>query len=429
MIIWLHEKLYNYVKDDPVYREIERKTQESWGAGDLATYHSLFTQKKRRIYTESRVAYYDYFANLDMPEDLKIRWQISTITDWFNRDNHRRDNEDYPIGVWMNEQISNPKSQTNALSVFVSTAAENVEDFIVEMAGRIDALPDGADKISCKIYLLQHKLNYLNEDKGYSHFHPEVAALRRELVSLFDSNSSYEYEEEVLVTVYFNKSDLFFIDNGGEVMAKRSREEIQSLYEKMCEYLAPYEDIALTQHPTDYMRNNINHSKLHIHRNFFNHYVQCYFEGGNTFKELDEWFNEKITSIEFKYKDFNYSKIRYMWERFTAYMSHGYFYRGIELLQDIYDVIAEKMQDKNRMGKQLNYRADSYHTGFFAYIASLRKLETELLNDFYLYKNKDQFNSLVFNPNEELLLREDWCGNSNSPWALNYSWLRSKLLG
>jgi hypothetical protein len=89
------------------------------------------------------------------------------------------------------------------------------------------------------------------------------------------------------------------------------------------------------------------------------------------------------------------------------------------------------MQDKNYMGKKLNYlNSGTFVARFFALILSLRKLEKEYLNDFPFYLNKNQFNNLIFSNNEEIMIaietephsrymRQDW----------NYDFVKTKLAG
>lgn len=429
MIIWLHENLYRYVKDNPTFKDIVSRTESVWGDGDLSTYHSIFTPERRKIYTQARIDYYNFFANLDMPEDLKIRWQISTITDWFNRDNHLRDDEDYPIGVWMQEQMNNIDTQTNALSIFTSSANYTSEEFFNKMEERISELPEGVDKISCKIYLKQHVINDLLEDLGYSYFDPKVYNLRKEIVKLYNSESSYNYEEETHISAYYNKADIFFIENVNTDIRK-DKEWIRFAYERLFKSLNFYEENALRIHPTEYMKNNLEYTKIYILNNFYSYFVSSFSEETGTFVEMDDWFEEIYSSTNFKYNEFNYFKLRHLWDRFSANMGHGEFARGIGILQTIYDLISTNMQNKNLMGRYLNNLANSYHTGFFAFIASLRKLETQILNGLEIYTNKNQFNNLIFSENEEKLIADEWCGDENlSQWSLNYSWLQEKLTG
>lgn len=429
MIIWLHENLYRYVKDNPTFKDIVARTESVWGDGDLSTYHSIFTPERRKIYTQARIDYYNFFANLDMPEDLKIRWQISTITDWFNRDNHLRDDEDYPIGVWMQEQLSNPAAQTNALSIFTSSANYTSEEFYNKMDQAIDLLPNSSDKISCKIYLLEHRINDLLEDLGHSYFDPKIYELRKKVLQQYNLDSSYNYEEETHANAYCNKADTFFIENVNTDSPK-DKNWILFAYERLFRTLNFYEETALRIHPTEYMKNDLEYTKLYIHNNFYSYFVASYNEGENSFAEMDDWFAERYDSITFKYKDFNYYKLKYMWDRFTANMGHGEYERGISILQGIHSLILLNLQNKNIMGKKLNNLANSYHTGFFAFIASIRKLETQILNNLDLYSNKNQFNALLFSQDEEKLIADEWCGDENlTQWTLNYSWLQQKLWG
>jgi hypothetical protein len=429
MIIWLHENLYRYVKDNPTFNDIVTRTQSIWGDGDISTYHSIFTPERRKIYTKARIDYYDFFANLDMPEDLKIRWQISTITDWFNRDNHLKDDEDYPIGVWMQEQMQNPQASTNALSIFTSFADYTPEEFFKKMEEKIESLPDSSDKISCKIYLMQHKISDFLENLGYSYFDPKIYELRKEILHLYKLDNSYNYEEETHICAYSNNSDVFFIDNVNSDV-KKDKDWVMFAYERLFNTLNFYKETSLRIHPTDYMKNNLAQTNLTILNNFYTYFVAPFSNRNESFAELDDWFEEKYNGIDFKYKDFNYYKLKHLWDRFSANMGHSEYARGIDILQNTYDLIFENMQNKNLMGKKMNSLATNYHTGFFAFISSIRKLETEILNNLDVYTNKNQFNNLIFSANEEKLIADDWCGDENlTQWRLNYSWLSEKLNG
>lgn len=407
MLIWLPENLYRFVKDDKSFTNIVDKIKNNDGNGDLSTYVDLDSyghfpeynlivpQERRQLLKELRTELNLFFENIDIPEYLRIEWEISKLSDSLDR--------------------------------------ESFESLVKNIETKIDSLPENSDTIDCKIWFLQHKILYLIEYLNYSYFDAEVLQLRKEILQLYKSDKSFNLSEEAHIAAIQNASDVFCIEN--KDISLKDSDAIKYTYERFTNSLRFYEEISLQKYPTEYMKNRLGYAKIHYHLLFYSYFILNKTSTEQDFFDLDIWFEEKFNSIEFKYKDFNFIKLKYLWFKFCGNFSFSNYERGISSLQEIYDTLVNAMQNKNLMGKKLNYLdSGSYLNRFFAFLYSVRQLEKEILNDFPMYLNKNQFNSLLFNENEEKLIAMEWDKNDAvsrekimPDW--DYSWLQQKLAG
>lgn len=423
MLIWLPENLYRHVKDDLAFNTIIDKMKTVWGEGDLDTFSDLdqysdiseyqeVDRNKKQIFEQCKTELYSFFDTLDAPEHLKIIWQILCLTD-------------HPF-----------------------LDLESVIPSIEQIQVKIEDLSDNVDKIGCEIFLLEHKINYLTETTyihtGISYFDSEIKNLRKNILDLYNSDKTYRYEENIHKIAYFNKAEEFFIENAS-TSSNKTNDWIKNQYEILFDSLNFYEETALRIYPTEYMGNIIDYAKTYVHTQFYNHFITSSNNENGSFVELDTWFNNNYNNIKFKYKDLNYFKLIYCWNRFCTSIGHSEYEYAMAILQEIYDVISSNLQNKNLMGKKLNYLSSGcYHNRFFAFIHSVRSLEKELLNNQTFYLNKNQFNNLTFSKNEELLIISDWnnkdwpyqtylkeYSHSRELWMLDwdYSWMKQKIMG
>lgn len=412
MICYLHEDLYNYLKNNPVYVDGIERLSKMFTYGDLSTfvspilgdpaydfyeafpgYREIMPKEKLKTYIDFRHEVTDFYNNLPLPTYLKLIRETTFLTD----DKQRSFN--------------------------------NYNENLQRLEKDINDLPEGTEKISCKIWFVQHKILFLLEHLNYSYFSPEVLELRKEILRLYKSNNSFEYPEETHITAIHNASDIFYIENRDNFF--KDADALKYTYERLINALSFYEEMSLQKHPTEYMKNRVGYVKIYYHSLFYSYFILSKASNEKDFFDLDVWFEEKFNSIEFKYKDFNYIKLKYLWARFSGNFGFSNFQRAMSTLQEIYDIIVNNMQDKNYMGKKLNYlNSGTFVARFFALILSLRKLEKEYLNDFSFYLNKNQFNNLIFSKNEEIMIAiETEPHNRYMKQDWNYDFVKTKLAG
>lgn len=412
MICYLHEDLYNFVKNDSTYVDLLQRISNIVTNGDLSSfviprlgdpsydfyetfsgYEEIVSEEKLKTYMEFKRDAEEFYKNLSLPTYLKLIKDITLLTD-----EDQRSFDNY---------------------------SENLE----RLESEITKLPEGTEKISCEIWFIQHKLLFMLEHLNHSYFHPEILKLRKEILRLYKSNMSFDYPEETHVTAVHNASDVFFIENTNNFL--QDVDSIKYTYERFINYLRFYEEMSLQKHPTEYMKNRIGYVKIYYHCLFYSYFIFNKVDTEQDFFDLDIWFEEKFNSIEFKYKDFNYVKLKYLWAKFSGNFGNSNFERAMSTLQEIYNIISSNMQNKNYMGKKLHYlNSGCYVNRFFALMLTLRKLEKEYLNDFPLYVNKNQFNKLIFSKNEEIMIAietEPHKRYMEQDW--NYSFIKTKLEG
>lgn len=413
MIIWLPEKLYSYVKENREYTDCIKLLESSFLTdGEISRYadtepywntvhniDSITSQEKRNTYTQSKENLYNFLNELNLPLNLRLRLDIISLTD---------------------------KSYLDK---------DSFDNLIKDIEEKIETLSDTSEKICCKIYLNEHKINYLIETLGVSYFDPIIYELRKECLRLYTSDTSYNYDESIHKIAYHTKANTFLKENIGSDLNKNW---ILFAYERLVNSLRFFEETSLgsaSETSLDYMKNMLGYSKAEIYTNFYSCFISPFNDKLDSFVEIDEWFWQKFNTIEFKYSDFNFFKLKLLWYRFVANIGHSKYNKGIEILQLIYDMINSNLQNKIIMGKKLSYLSSGcYHIRFFSFISSIRKLERELLNDLDFYKNKNQFNTLFLGTYDEKLVDIEWKpednldqANVNSEW--NWSWLYSKIRG
>lgn len=431
MICHMHEDLYRYVEKNhntEAYRELRARRTNFAINGDLSTFVIPILDDA----DPALIAEYDSYEKFPGYEEIMPPERFQACID-FNRDETVWwNNLPLPPYLKLIREIQNftAKEPGCVMPVFDRSKTLNEWEITLQRLEKsINDLPDGTEKISCKMWFLQHKLLFLRDRLSHSYFSPDILQIRKEILSLYKSDKSFEYAEETHITAVHNASDVFFIENKNIFL--KDADAIKSTYERFINSLRFYEEMAWQKYPTVYMKNRLGYVKLWYHSLFYSYFILSKVDSEKDFFDLDIWFEEKFNSIEFKYKDFNYIKLKYMWNRFTGNFGFSNFKRALSTLQEIYDVIVSNMQDKQYMGKKLHYLNTVGNINrFFALILTLRKLEKEFLNDFSFYVNKNQFNNLIFSKNEEIMIAietEPHKRYMEQDW--NYSFIKTKLEG
>jgi len=433
MICHMHEDLYHYLRIhkillDPKVKEHRARRTSFRNNGDLSTFVIPILDDA----DPALIAEYDSYEKFPGYEEVMPKERLQACIDYNRDEKVLWDNTPLPPYLKLIREIQHftEKDPGSIMPVFDHSKTHDDWDITLQKLEKdINDLPEGTEKISCKMWFLQHKLLFMRDCLSHSYFSPDILQIRKEILSLYKSNKTFEYAEETHITAVYNASDIFFIENKDIIL--KDVDAIKYTYERLMNSLRFYEEISWQKHPTVYMKNRLGFVKLWYHSLFYSYFILSKAENEKDFYELDVWFEEIFNSIEFKYKDFNYIKLKYMWNKFIGNFGFSNFKRALSSLQEMYDVIVSNMQDKQYMGKKLHYLNTVGNINrFFALVLTLRKLEKEYLNDFSFYLNKNQFNNLIFSKNEEIMIaietephgrymKQDW----------NYDFIKTKLAG
>jgi hypothetical protein len=381
MRICLPEKLYNYIQqvDPEGWQSVLRRyyINEDFNCDfyDLTHYYYPTDDAIKEAASNAHRGYFAFMDALSLPENLSIVRDILNRVDLI------------------------PTSITD-------------EEFVDSMQARIDALSDGDDKSLSQMYLYKYVLRIMSEE--YSFYDELIINKKKQIIDFFNNDINKNFDEEILSTVHYVTTELYFAENDKNVIY--TVDGVKEFYNNLRASLSNVEEIMDSKYPTEYMKNLKNYEILYSLETLYIKVIAN--SNPSIFLELDNWLNSLFEAVDFKYNDFNFFKLEYIQHKILAYFGHSYFDLGFSEIDKLCRLIESKMVDRHTMGRAFQYRSTFYMGKFFALIYSLRKFETDFLNNLEQYTYKNQFNNLVFLPTEEIAMRYAAMNNHKPDWSV-----------